>query len=433
MLQAKAVGGSPMSYLFISQRELPSFVHLKAEPLSGALGATISGVNLADDLGQDVIDEIYQALLEFKVIFFRDQELDDKKHLRLARKFGMPQGPGSIPQVEGYPMIRLQRMDEYQSIGADVNYHSDDSYRDYPSRMSILRGLTKPIGGGNTIWCDMEKAYAGLSKPMQEFLESLTAEHTLSKNFGQGILEGAGAKAYEDMMKRNPPVVHPVVRRHPETRRKCLYVNQMLTSRIMETGKEESDALLEVLLKHSYKPEYECRFFWRDNSVAIWDNRCTQHRGINDFSPAFRLMHRIPIIDDRRPSLTPETEPRLQYNKNADFIRVEDLFVNKPELTYAVYGEEASSGNGAAPAGDSEAAGPEDEHAIEVDPELLARLNENKHGIVFTPGAAARLKQIPRMFRGAAISAVIAEAQKQGSAEASITILDAVQAKRRGG
>ena len=422
-----------MSYLFISQREMPSFRHFEVEPMSGALGATLSGVDLADDLAQDVVDEIYQALLEFKVIFFRDQGFDDAQHLRLARKFGMPQGPGSIPQVEGYPMIRLQRMDEYQTIGGDVNYHSDDSYRDYPSRMSILRGLTMPIGGGNTIWCDMEKAYAGLSKPMQEFLEGFTAEHTLSKNFGQGILEGGGAKAYEDMMKRNPPVVHPVVRRHPETGRKCLYVNQMLTSRIMELGKEESDALLEMLLKHSYKPEHECRFFWRDNSVAIWDNRCTQHRGINDFSPAFRLMHRIPIIDDRRPSLYPDNEERLQYDKNADFILVEDLFVNKPELTYAVYGEETSSGNGAAPAGGNGAAEPEDEHAIEVDPEFLAKLNENKHGIVFTPGVAARLNRIPRMFRGAAISAAIAEAQKQGSTEANIAILEAVQAKRRGG
>ncbi len=422
-----------MSYLFTSQRELPQFKFLEAEPLSGALGATISGVNLADDLGQDVIDEIYSALLEFKVIFFRDQELTDEQHLKLARKFGMPQGPGSIPQVKDYPMIRLQRMDEYQSIGGDVNYHSDDSYRDYPSRMSILRGLTMPIGGGNTIWCDLEKAYASLSEPMQQFLEGLTAEHTLSKDFGQGILEGAGAKAYENMMKRNPPVIHPVVRTHPETKRKCLYVNQMLTSRIMELGKEESDALLEMLLKHSYKPEHECRFFWRDNSVAIWDNRCTQHRGINDFSPAFRLMHRIPIIDNRRPSLDPDNEPRLPYDKNADFIRVEDLFVNKPELTYHVDGEEPAQGNGAAAGSGNGAAQPEDEHSVEVDPGFLAKLNENRHGMVFTPGAAAQLKRIPRMFRGAAIGAVIAEAQEQGSTEANLAILEAVQAKRRGG
>ena len=144
-------------------------------------------------------------------------------------------------------------------------------------------------------------------------------------------------------------------------------------------------------------------------------------------------MHRIPIIDDRRPSLDPDNEERLQFDKNADFIRVEDLFVNKPELSYAVYGEETSPGNGAAPAERNGAAEPEDEYTIEVDPELLAKLNENKHGIVFTPGAAARLKKIPRMFRGAAISAVIAEAQKQGSAEANIAILDVVQAKRRGG
>ncbi len=422
-----------MSYLFTSQRELPSYRHLEAEPLSGALGAMISGVDLADDLSRDVINEIYAALLEFKVLFLRDQEMTDEQHLRLARKFGMPQGPGSIPQVEGYPMIRLQRMDEYQTIGGDVNYHSDDSYRDYPSRMSILRGLTMPIGGGNTIWCDMEKAYASLSGPMKTFLEGLTAEHTLSKNFGQGILEGGGAKAYEDMMKRNPPVVHPVIRTHPETGRKCLYVNEMLTSRFLELNKEESDALLEMLLEHSYQPEHECRFFWRDNSVAIWDNRCTQHRGINDFTPAFRLMHRIAIVDDRRPSLDPDNEPRLPYDRNADFIRVEDLFVNKPELTYHVDGEEPAQGNGAATESGNGAADPEDEYAAEVDRKFLEKLNGNRHGIAFTAGAAARLEKIPRMFRGAAISAVIAEAQKQGSTEANISILDAVQAKRRGG
>ncbi|WP_446831835.1 TauD/TfdA family dioxygenase [Candidatus Foliamicus sp.] len=424
-----------MSYLFTSQRDLPSFRHLQAEPLSGALGATIRGVKLADDLKQDVIDEIYAALLEFKVLFFRDQEMTDSQHLRLARKFGMPQGPGSIPQVSGYPMIRLQRMDEYQSIGGDVNYHTDDSFRDYPSRMSILRGLTMPLGGGNTIWCDMEKAYASLSEPMKSFLEGLTAEHSLAKNFGAGILESGGAKAYEDMMKRNPPVRHPVIRVHPETGRKCLYVNQMTAARILELNKDESDALLDMLLEHSYQAENECRFFWRDNSVAIWDNRCTQHRGINDFSPAFRLMHRIPIIDDRRPSLTPETEPRLAYDKNADFVRVEELFVNKPELTYPVAGESAAtggshdsqeeSGNGVAQ--------PTDEYAVEVDPKLLAKLNRNRHGLVFTPGAAAQLKRIPAMFRGAAISAVITEARELGSSEVNLAVLDAVQAKRRGG
>ncbi len=422
-----------MSYLFTSQRELPTFRHLEAEPLSGALGATINGVNLANNLAQNVIDEIYSALLEFKVLFFHDQELTDEQHLRLARKFGMPQGPGSIPQVKGYPMIRLQRMDEYQTIGSDVNYHSDDSYRDYPSCMSILRGLSMPIGGGNTIWCDMEKAYASLSKPMQEFLEGLTAEHSLAKSFGEAILTEGGGKAYEDMMKRNPPVFHPVVRKHPETGRKCLYVNQLLTARIMELNRNESDALLEMLLEHSYQPENECRFFWRDNSVAIWDNRCTQHRGINDFSPAFRLMHRIPIIDDRRPSLDPDNEERMPYDKNADFIRVEDLFVNKPELTYHVDGEEQTEGNGVAAESGNGAAEPEDEHAAEVDPQFFAKLNENRHGIAFTPGAAARLEGIPSMFRGAAISAVIDEAQKQGSSEANIAILDAVQAKRRGG
>ena len=417
-----------MSYEFTAERELPTYQHFDYEPLSGALGATISGVNLADDFSQAVFDELYQALLEFKVIFFRDQVMTNAEHLRLARKFGMPQGPGAIPQVEGFPMIRLQRMDEYTTIGSDVNYHADDSFRDYPSKLSILRGLKMPLGGGNTIWCDMEKAYASLAKPLQAFLETLTAEHTLAKSFGESFLEDGGAAAYETMMKRNPPVVHPVVRKHPDTGRKCLWVNQLATSRIMELDREHSDAILEMLLRHAYKPEHECRFYWRDNSVAIWDNRCTQHRGISDFSPAFRLMERIPIIDTLKPSLTPERETPLQYNKDADFIGVEDLFEVKPEITYAASGAVAPTASIHREDDDV----PADEDAVEVDPAFLAKLNDNKRGMVFSAGAAARLKKIPRMFRGAAISAVIAEAEQRGSQEVNVAVLQAVQDKRRG-
>lgn len=322
-----------MTYEFVSQRKLPEFRHFGAAPVSGALGADISGVQIGEDLPQAVIDELHAALLEFKVLFFRDQSLDNDRHLAFARRFGMPQGPGAIPQPDGYPMIRRQQYDQYSQIGSDVNFHADDTFRTYPSKFSILHGMDMPLAGGDTIWVDMEKAYAALSAPMKAFLDGLTAEHNLVKSFGMGILKQYGAKAVENMMKRNPPTTHPLIRVHPDTGRKSIYANELLTDRVIELGKEESDNLLQFLFRHSYRPEFECRFRWHNNSVAMWDNRCTQHRGINDFFPAFRLMQRIPLVDERRPSMQPQDEAALQFG-DVPYVNTEELFDTRPEMTY---------------------------------------------------------------------------------------------------
>jgi len=322
-----------VTYEFVAQRQLPVFRNFTVTPLTGALGAEISGVTIAADMAQDVIDELHAALLEFKVIFFRNQPLDNELHLAFARRFGMPQGPGAIPQPEGYPMIRRQQYDQYTQIGSDVNFHADDTFRTYPSKFSILHGIRMPAAGGDTIWVDMEKAWAALSQPMQAMLEGLTAEHSLLKSFGMGILRQYGAGAVDKMLKRNPPAVHPLVRRHPETGRKSIYVNQLLTSHVVELTAEESENLLQFLFRHSYRPEFECRFHWKDNSVAMWDNRCTQHRGINDFFPAFRLMQRIPLVEERRPSLHPEQEAVLGFG-DVPYVNTEDLFDTRPELAY---------------------------------------------------------------------------------------------------
>ena len=322
-----------MTYEFVAERELPSFNHFDLTPVTGALGGLVSGIDLTSDLPEQAVDELYRALLEFKVLFFRDQPMDEEQHLTLARRFGTPQGPGSIPQPKGYPMIRHQQYDQSNKIGADINFHADDTFRTYPSKLSILRGLTMPQAGGDTIWVDMEKAFAALSEPTQKFIEGLTAEHSLIRSFGMNTLRKWGAQAVEDMMKRNPPVIHPVVTVHPETGRKSIYVNQLLTSHIIELTPAESDNLLNFLFQHSYKPDFECRFHWEDNSVAFWDNRSTQHRGIGDFHPAFRLMQRIPLADDQRPSFHPEREEKLDFG-DVDFIRTEELFDKKPEMVY---------------------------------------------------------------------------------------------------
>ena len=322
-----------MTYEFVSQRSLSGYQHFRIRPVSGALGAEIHGISIADDLPQPVIDELLQALLEFKVIFFRDQPIDNDSHLAFARRFGTPQGPGAIPQPEGYPMIRRQQYDQSSRIGSDVNFHADDSFRSHPSKFSILHGIDMPLAGGDTIWADMEKAYAALSAPMQAFLDGLTTEHSLMKSFGMGILKQYGSKALDNMMKRNPPTIHPMIRVHPDTARKSIYASELLTDRVIELTPQESDNLLQFLYRHSYSPEFECRFRWENNSVAMWDNRCTQHRGINDFFPAFRLMQRIPLVDEQRPSFHPEQETPLQFG-DAPYVNTEELFDTPPELAY---------------------------------------------------------------------------------------------------
>jgi taurine dioxygenase len=414
-----------MSYQFYSQREPTNFKHFTVTPVSGSLGGLIEGLDLTTNLSDEAFNELNSAFLEFKVLFFRKQPMTPAQHLAFAKRFGMPQGPGTIPQVDGYPMIRRQQQDEYSSVGSDVNYHADDSFRDYPSKMSILRGLDVPPGGGNTIFCDMEKAFDTLSEPMKVFLEGLTCEHNLDKTFGRGILDGGGGKAWEDMMKRNPPAIHPLVVRHPETGRKCLYANEMASVRILELSQQESDTLLEMLFKHSYSPEFECRFYWENDSIAMWDNRCLQHRGINDFSPAFRFMHRIPIITTRRPSLNPDQEPELEIDYSQPYIKTDVLFDVKPELSYddsqddtraAIYNQMSDSSNS---------------DVAEVDPKFLASLNEKKAGIVFTSGAAAQLKKIPALFRGPALRSIFQAAEAKGVSEVNMTLLAEVNEKRK--
>lgn len=393
------------------------YAHFRAEPLSGALGVELLGGNLGGSLPDGAIAEIHRALNEFKVVFFRDQPLDDESHLALARRFGIPQGPGAVPSVDGFPMMRHQQYDQHGRMGSDVNFHSDDSFRDYPSKYSILRALKVPDHGGDTIWVDMEKAFDALSPAMQAFLEGLTAEHTVGTELGLNILRQGGGKAYDDMMRRNPPVTHPLIVTHPETGRKCIYASELLTSRVLELSKTESENLLKFLFTHSYQPQFQCRFRWHDNSIAMWDNRCTQHRGIDDFYPAFRAMRRIPLVCDQRPSRNPAAEPVKDFG-GVDMVRTEELYLRKPELAYG----SPATGEHGAPAGESTAASKA----------LLDELNSKEPGMTFTPDAADRIGSIPAMFRGNALSQIFDTARKNGVSRIDAALLDEVMAKRRG-
>jgi taurine dioxygenase len=166
---------------------------------------------------------------------------------------------------------------------------------------SVLYALDVPEAGGDTVWINMYRAFETLSEPMQAFISPLTAIHDISATMGIGILRNYGAEAWQKLRDSTPPVEHPVVRTHPETGRKSLFVNPLLTSSIKGLSESESRMLLDLLFQHMQQPENMCRFRWRKHSVAFWDNRSTAHKGINDFFPAHRLMHRVAVADTERP------------------------------------------------------------------------------------------------------------------------------------
>ncbi len=277
------------------------YTRFDVRPVSGALGAEVSGVRLAESLDDETFRELRDAWLTYQVLFFRDQELTPDQHVAFAGQFGEFQKPGFVPTLEGQPNIRKQEMDEYSKIGSDVTWHTDDTFLETPSMGSVLYALDVPEAGGDTVWINMYRAFETLSEPMQAFISPMTAIHDISATMGIGILRNYGAEAWQKLRTSTPPVEHPVVRTHPETGRKSLFVNPLLTSSIKGLSETESRMLLDLLFQHMQQPENMCRFRWRKHSVAFWDNRSTAHKGINDFYPAHRLMHRVAVADTERP------------------------------------------------------------------------------------------------------------------------------------
>jgi taurine dioxygenase len=290
-----------MPYEFLSSRDEPSFGTIEATPVAGAIGAEISGVDLSQPLPEQTREEIYQAFLHYLVIFFRDQQLTPAQHTEFARMFGEVQMGGTIPRLEEQPEVKKQEYTMQNQVSGDVNMHADDTFVEIPSKCSILYGLKMPPAGGDTIWVNCQAAYAALSRPMKEFLQPLSAVHDLSANFGNI------APGFEDpemklrIHKKYPPVQHPVIRSHPETGLKSIFVNEMVTSHIVGLDPDESAAVLTFLIDHLKKQQFQFRLHWTDGTVVVWDNRATEHMVIPDFQPAYRLNHRVAIKDTARP------------------------------------------------------------------------------------------------------------------------------------
>jgi len=273
-------------------------VHIRA--LNPVIGAEIHGVDLSVPLGDKAFAQIRQALLDHKVIFFRDQELDPEAQVRLAQQWGEMEPPHPFfPKIEEFPNVAVLENDAERPPEVNV-WHTDVTWRDKPPMGSVLYAVDVPDCGGDTLWADMEAVYEDLSPALKEMLEGLRAVHDIGIFSNAGNYDNAqDAEQMNAIRKAYPPQSHPIVRVHPETGRKSLFVNATFTTHIEGMNLDEGRALLELLYKKVLVPEVQVRFPWTKGAVAIWDNRCTQHYAAADYYPNHRRMHRVTLVGDR--------------------------------------------------------------------------------------------------------------------------------------
>jgi taurine dioxygenase len=270
---------------------------IEIRPVTASIGAEVSGVDLASELPAETIATLRRALCEHVVLFFRGQDLSPAQHLAFARRFGEISVAPFGPKHPEHPEITVLEQTTPKGEGAD-SWHTDNTFMQEPPLGSILRAVQLPPVGGDTCFANMAAAYEALSAPLRGFLEGLRAEHDLSRTLRQAIRDGHSSDDLLAMQRRHPPVSHPVVRTHPETRRKLLFVNGNFTTRLLGLSERENQVLLPFLIDHVRAPEFQCRFRWEPGAVAFWDNRSAQHYGVPDYS-ARRIMHRVTLAGDR--------------------------------------------------------------------------------------------------------------------------------------
>jgi len=266
-------------------------------PAAGALGAYVTGLDLAGALSAAQVRWLRTTLAERGVLFFRDQAISPAQLVAVGRHFGPLQVHPVYPHPDGAEAVAILEHTAERPSRIE-EWHTDMTFRQRPPLGSILHAKITPTKGGDTLWSSMGAAYDGLSEAMRAFLEPLRAEHSFAYGFRHS-LSAAGGEALQGAVRDNPPVSHPVVRVHPVTGRKGLFVNQLFTTHIIGLAAAESRAILDFLFAHANRPEYTARFTWAPNSVAFWDNRATQHRPVNDHGLQHRKLHRVTIEGDR--------------------------------------------------------------------------------------------------------------------------------------
>ena len=266
--------------------------------LSPSIGAELLDLDLKNSLSEDLKDEIYQALLVYKVIFFRDQDLSIEEHLEFANNFGELEIHPFANNDKQYPEV-LKITHNEKNKGRENLWHSDVTWRLEPSLGSILRMKEAPKVGGDTLFADMYAAYEDLSDEMKEQLDGAVAVHDFEGFRKRLKKKGVSKEEIEDFNKKFPMPEHPVIRTHPDTGKKLIYVNAAFTKCIKDWEVEESSNMLKYLYSRASTPEYQCRFVWKDNSIAFWDNRSVQHYAASDYWPQVRKVERVTIIGDR--------------------------------------------------------------------------------------------------------------------------------------
>jgi taurine dioxygenase len=264
--------------------------------IAGALGAEVEGVDLSRPLAAETVAELRRAWLEHLVLFFRDQPLTSAQYIAFAERFGTPTDYPLLKGIDGYPKIIEVKKLEHERINFGGLWHSDTTYLETPPMASMLLARETPPQGGDTLFANMYLAWDALSEGMRRMLRGLKAVNSSAK--------ADASKTREDRVREDgKPAVqftaeHRVARTHPETGRIALYVNPGHTVRFSDMTEEESRPLLEYLFQHQVRPEFTWRFAWRQGSIALWDNRCTQHNPVNDYHGYRRVMHRITLAGD---------------------------------------------------------------------------------------------------------------------------------------
>lgn len=274
---------------------------IEVTPVTPVIGAEIRGVDLTRDLSDEQWREIHDAFLRYSVIFFRDQRpMTPEQQIAFGRRFGPLHIHPAAPHMEGHPEVFVIHAHKDSKIANGEFWHSDVSCDQEPPLGSILQIHTLPPSGGDTLFASMYAAYDDLSPRMKTYLEGLSAVHA-SEHIYRGRYSDRGVN---DAGKVYPSATHPVIRAHPETGKPSLFVNRTFTTRIESLPEEESRAVLQFLFQHAESPWYQTRFQWRQNDVAMWDNRCTQHMAIWDYWPNERKGHRVTVKGDRPASYT---------------------------------------------------------------------------------------------------------------------------------
>ena len=285
----------PVTHLAEERERLATLTYegFSVRQLGATIGGIVSGVDLTRPLSFELVAELRRCLLDFKVLFFRNQPFTPEQHVAFARQFGDLEIHPFIPSNTGQPeLVRFEK--EAQVGGFENVWHSDVPWRAVPSAAAVLHAIELPPIGGDTVFCDMYAAYEGLSNKMKDRLVGLQAVNDFTKAFGHTLDEAGRAAMHEQY----PPATHPVVRTHGETGRKLLYVDRAFTDSIVGLPEAESTQLIDFLSSQANVIEYQCRFVWEEHSVAMWDNRAVQHFALSDYWPRRRVMERASIIGE---------------------------------------------------------------------------------------------------------------------------------------